>query len=237
MVQGQWRILVTDDDMILRRTLVTQLLADSFDVLSASSGAEALQIVEKTWPDLAILDLMMPGMTGFELADRLRRYIDIPIIMLTSISDEATTVKGLEQHADDYLTKPFRYAELRARVRNLLAKSYDNKLHPGEQVVIDETLIIDFGQHTIQKHGEMITLEPIELRILYLLLQTPTQPVTTNTLLRKAWGYGEQGDQSSLWVRIRSLRRKIEDDPSKPRFLKTVRGIGYTWDALPKRGL
>ncbi len=237
MARSRWRILVADDDMILRRTLVSQLLSDDFEVMSAADGAEALKLVEDTWPDLALLDLMMPGMTGFELSERLRRYIEIPIIILTSISDEATTVEGLEKYADDYVTKPFRYAELRARINNLLAKSYEGGLHPGEHVVIDDTLAINFGQHAAIKHGAYITLEPIELRILYLLLQTPATPVPTTTLLRKAWGYGEEGDQSSLWVRIRSLRRKLEDDPSNPTYLQTARGIGYVWTVQPLRGL
>jgi len=225
---ARWRILVVDDDTIIRRTLVSNLLNDGFEVMAAESGQSALTMVESSWPDLAILDLMMPGMTGFELSDRLRRYVEIPVIMLTSISDEATTVRGLEQHADDYMTKPYRYPELRARVNKLLTKSYEGGLHPGELVVIDEDL---------SRKGEAIPLEPIELRVLYLLLQTPTVAVATTTLLRKAWGLGEEGDQSSLWVRIRSLRTKLEDNPSKPIYLKTVRGVGYVFDVQPRRGL
>jgi DNA-binding response OmpR family regulator len=237
MLVGRWRILVVDDDPIIRRTLVSSLLSDDFEVLSADGGAAALELVESTWPDLAVLDLMMPGMSGFELADRLRRYIEMPIIMLTSISDEATTVEGLEQHADDYMLKPFRYPELRARINKLLKKSYEGGLHPGETVVIDDTLAVNFGQHVLIKHNETVALEPIELRMLYLLLQTPTVPVATTTLLRKAWGVGEEGDQSSLWVRVRSLRLKLEDDPSNPQYLKTVRGVGYVFDVPPRRGL
>ncbi|ABX03368.1 MAG TPA: DNA-binding response regulator [Herpetosiphon sp.] len=234
---ARWRILVVDDDTIIRRTLVSNLLNDGFEVMAAESGQSALTMVESSWPDLAILDLMMPGMTGFELSDRLRRYVEIPVIMLTSISDEATTVRGLEQHADDYMTKPYRYPELRARVNKLLTKSYEGGLHPGELVVIDEDLSVNFGQHILLRKGEAIPLEPIELRVLYLLLQTPTVAVATTTLLRKAWGLGEEGDQSSLWVRIRSLRTKLEDNPSKPIYLKTVRGVGYVFDVQPRRGL
>lgn len=237
MRQGRWRILLVDDDMVIRRTLASQLADDEFEVLSAADGREALTLIERVWPDLAVLDLMMPGMTGFELADRLRRYVEIPVIMLTSIDDEATTVKGLEQHADDYMTKPFRYAELRARINKLLAKAYDGGLHPGELVIVDDRLSINLGQHTITTAGIVTPLEPIEVRILYLLLQTPGRPVSTTSLLRKAWGIGEEGDPSSLWVRIRSLRRKIEPDPSNPIYLQTIRGIGYTWAVAPRRGI
>ncbi|HEY1016199.1 MAG TPA: response regulator transcription factor [Herpetosiphonaceae bacterium] len=237
MARSRWRILLVDDDTIIRRTLASNLMNDDFEVLTAGSGAEALTLVENTWPDLAVLDLMMPGMSGFELSDRLRRYVDIPVIMLTSISDEATVVEGLEQHADDYVNKPFRYPELRARINNLLAKAYEGGLHPGEMVVINDEISVNFGQHMLVKQGQQMALEPIELRILYLLLQTPGQAVATTTLLRKAWGAGEEGEQSSLWVRIRSLRIKLEDDPSQPRYLKTVRGIGYVFDVDPRRGL
>lgn len=236
-MSGRWRILVADDDAIIRRTLVSNLLNDGFEVMAAESGAAALAMVETAWPDLALLDLMMPGMNGFELADRLRRYVEIPIIMLTSISDEATTVKGLEEHADDYVVKPYRYPELRARVNKLLTKAYEGGLHPGELVVIDEHLTVNFGQHILLRGNEAIPLEPIELRVLYLLLQTPTVPVATTTLLRRAWGVGEEGDQSSLWVRIRSLRTKLEVDPSNPVYLKTVRGVGYVFNVTPRRGL
>ena len=237
MAVGRWRILVADDDPIIRRTLVSNLLNDDFEVMAAESGQTALDLVAQTWPDLALLDLVMPGMNGFELADRLCRYVQIPIIMLTSISDETTTVQGLEHHADDYVVKPYRYPELRARINKLLTKTYEGGLHPGELVVVDEHLSINFGQHSLLKNGLLVALEPIEVKLLYLLLQTPTVPVATTTLLRKAWGVGEEGDQSSLWVRIRSLRIKLEADPSKPLYLKTVRGVGYVFDAMLRRGL
>lgn len=237
MSRSRWRILVVDDDPIILRTLVSNLLSDQFEVLSADSGEQALAIIEHDWPDLALLDLNMPGMNGFELADKLRRYIDIPVIMLTSNNEEATVVEGLEVHVDDYVVKPARYAELRARINKQLAKAYEGGLHPGDLVLIDDTLSINFGQHAVIKNGEITPLEPIELRILYLLLQVPTQPVPTTTLLRKAWRMGEEGDPSSLWVRIRSLRLKLEPDPSKPIYLQTVRGIGYMFNAQPKRGL
>ncbi len=224
---SKWRVLVCDDDMIIRRTLEASLLADSFDVVTASHGEEAVAKVEQRWPDIAVLDLNMPGMSGFELADRLRRSIEIPIIMLTSVTDEATTVQGLEQHADDYVTKPFRYPELRARINRLLARAYEGGLHPGERVVVDEQLAIDFGHRVATVNENVIKLTPIEARILFILLQNQNRIVPTATLLRKAWGFGEEGDQSSLWVRMRKLRTKIEPDPDQPRYIHTERGVGY----------
>ncbi len=224
---SKWRVLVCDDDMIIRRTLEASLLADSFDVVTASHGEEAVDKVEQRWPDIAVLDLNMPGMSGFELADRLRRSIEIPVIMLTSVTDEATTVQGLEQHADDYVTKPFRYPELRARINRLLARAYEGGLHPGERVVVDEQLVIDFGHRVATVNENVIKLTPIEARILFILLQNQNRIVPTATLLRKAWGFGEEGDQSSLWVRMRKLRTKIEPDPDQPRYIHTERGVGY----------
>ncbi len=235
MLVGRWRILVVDDDTIIRRTLVSNLLNDGFEVLSAECGPAALELVDSTWPDLAVLDLMMPGMTGFELADRLRRYLEMPIIMLTSISDEATIVEGLEQHADDYMIKPFRYPELRARINKLLKKSYEGGLHPGEAVVIDNNLAVNFGQHVLIKNNQTVPLEPIELRMLYLLLQTPTVPVATTTLLRKAWGVGEEGDQSSLWVRVRSLRLKLGGGDNGHNGLRSITASLGTPDYLRVR--
>lgn len=224
---SKWRVLVCDDDMIIRRTLEASLLADSFEVISAAHGDEALAKVEQRWPDIAVLDLNMPGMSGFDLADRLRRAIEIPVIMLTSERDEATTVQGLEQHCDDYVNKPFRYPELRARINRLLARAYEGGLHPGERVVVDDQLVIDFGHRVATVSDNVVKLTPIEARILFILLQNQNRIVPTATLLRKAWGFGEEGDQSSLWVRMRKLRTKIEPDPDQPRYIQTERGVGY----------
>jgi DNA-binding response OmpR family regulator len=224
---SKWRVLIADDDLVIRRSLEASLLMDDFDVISAADGEEALVKVDQRWPDIAVLDLHMPGMSGFVLADRLRRAIEIPVIMLTSVSDEETTVRGLEDHADDYVTKPFRYPELRARINRLLAHAYEGGLHPGERVVVDDQLVIDFGHRVAILRDNIIKLTPIEARILFILLQNQNRIVPTGTLLRKAWGSGEEGDPSSLWVRMRKLRTKIEPDPDAPRYIHTERGVGY----------
>lgn len=226
----KWRVLVADDDMIVRRSLEASLLSDGFDVIMAHDGTSALEKVNQRWPDAAILDLMMPDMTGFELADQLRRTVEIPILILTSITDEQTTIKGLEEHADDYLNKPFSYGVLRARLNRLLARFYEGGLHPGERVVIDQHLTVDFGHRLAWVNGKQVSLTPIEARILFLLMQRANTIVPTATLLRKAWGLGEEGDQDSLWVRIRKLRNKIEPDPNAPRYISTMRGIGYRFN-------
>ncbi len=224
---SKWRLLVADDDVVVRRSLEAGLLADGFEVVTASDGESALEKVNQRWPDAAILDLMMPDMTGFELAERLRRAVEIPILILTSITDEQTTIKGLEQYADDYMHKPFSYGVLRARLNRLLARFYEGGLHPGERVVVDDYLTVDFGHRLMWVAGEQIALTPIEARILFLLMQRPHTIVPSATLLRKAWGAGEEGDPDSLWVRIRKLRNKLEPHAASPRYIHTQRGVGY----------
>lgn len=224
---SKWRILIADDDMLVRRLLESTLLADGFDVMTAHDGESALGKVQQRWPDAAILDLMMPDMTGFELADRLRTTVDIPIMILTSISDEQTIIKGLEEHADDYVNKPFSPGVIKARINRLLARFYEGGLHPGERVVVDNHLTVDFGPRLAWVNGKQVALTPIEARVLFLLMQRPNTIVPTATLLRKAWGDGEEGDPESLWVRIRKLRNKIEPDPNAPRYIHTERGVGY----------
>jgi DNA-binding response OmpR family regulator len=224
---NKWRVLIADDDLVIRRSLAASLLMDDFDVLTAADGEEALAKAAQRWPDIAVLDLHMPGISGFEVADRLRRAIKIPVLMLTSVSDEETTVCGLEEHADDYVTKPFRYPEVRARIQRLLAWAYEGGLHPGERVMIDAHLMVDFGQRIVTVRDRVINLTPIEARILFILLQNQNRIVPSETLLHKAWGFGDEGDLSSLWVRMRQLRTKIEPDPAAPRYLQTERGVGY----------
>lgn len=224
---SKWRLLIADDDLVVRRSLEASLIAEGFEVMTAHDGESALQKVNQRWPDAAILDLMMPDMTGFELADRLRNTVEIPILILTSITDEQTIIKGLEEHADDYVNKPFSPGVLKARINRLLARFYEGGLHPGERAVIDEHLTVDFGHRLAWVDGKQVSLTPIEARILFLLMQHANTIVPTATLLRKAWGMGEEGDPDSLWVRIRKLRNKIEPDPNNPRYIQTERGVGY----------
>ncbi|HEX6290682.1 MAG TPA: response regulator transcription factor [Herpetosiphonaceae bacterium] len=226
----KWRLLIADDDLVVRRSLEASFLTDGFDVVTAPDGETALEKVNQRWPDIAVLDLMMPDMTGFDLSDRLRRAVEIPIIILTSISDEETTIKGLEEHADDYIIKPFSYPILRARVNRLLARYYEGGLHPGERVVVDQHLTVDFGHRLAWVDGKQVALTPIEARILFLLMQNANTIVPTATLLRKAWGFGEEGDPESLWVRIRKLRNKIEPEPDSQRYIHTERGVGYRFN-------
>ncbi len=221
------RILVVDDDETILNSLRLSLTNDGFEVIAAHSGSEALSKVEQALPQLAILDLMLPGMSGFELSKRLQRYVEIPVIMLTAVTDEGTVVQGLEQYADDYINKPFRYAELRARINRILSHSNEVLLSNSEDIVVDDDLTINFAQHTVVIHKRNVHLSPIESRLLYCLVKGGGRVITNESLLRRGWNHQDDGDVESLWVRMSSLRRKLGDIEEPPRYIITERGVGY----------
>lgn len=221
------RILITDDDPDLLFTLRAQLEADSYEVLEASNGAIALSLAEKTLPHLAIVDLAMPVMDGFELSRRLKRLGDVPIIMLTALDDEESKIKGLELYADDYVTKPFSYRELQARIKRVLERSWPGGEPEASLTVLDNTVQIDFARRQVLRAGEEpIRLTPTETRLLQLLCRNMGRILPNALLLDRAWPDGG-GSAQALWEYIRRLRQKLGDDPEAPRFLESERGIGY----------
>ena len=225
-----FRILVTDDDPDLLFTLRTQLQADGFEVLSASSGEAALVAAEKGLPHLAILDLLMPGMDGFEVGRRLKRLGDVPIIMLTALDDEDTIVKGLEGFADDYITKPFSYRQLLARVRRVLERAWPGGEPDVPTVTLGiaaDGLEVDFTRRQVLRHGEPVErLTPTEARLLQLLARNAGRVLPSSLILDRVWPDGG-GSAQGLWEYVRRLRHKLGDDPDAPRYLESERGIGY----------
>ena len=226
-MMAKQRILVVDDDETILNSLRLSLTNDGFEVIAAHSGSEALSKVERTLPQLAILDLMLPGMSGFELSKRLQRYIEIPVIMLTAVTDEETVVQGLEQYADDYINKPFRYAELRARINRILSRANEVSLSSSDDIVVDNNLVINFARHSVVVGQRNVHLSPIESRLLYCLVKGGGRVVSNESLLRRGWNYQDDGDIESLWVRMSSLRRKLGDIEEPPRYIITERGVGY----------
>jgi DNA-binding response OmpR family regulator len=221
------RILITDDDPDLLFTLGAQLDADGYEVQSAPNGAAALTIAEKALPHLAIVDLAMPIMDGFELARRLKRLGDVPIIMLTAMDDEESKIKGLELYAEDYVTKPFSYRELHARIRRILERAWPGGEPEAAMLQLDEGLQIDFPRRQILRSGvEPIRLTPTETRLLQLLSRNMGRILPNALLLDRAWPDGG-GSAQALWEYIRRLRQKLGDDPDQPRYLESERGIGY----------
>lgn len=218
-------LLIVDDDPTIIRSLRVNLEADGFDVLTAGTAAEALERLERKLPDLAVVDLLLPDMHGFELCRRIKRYVDVPIIMLTAVGAEDMIVEGLERYAEDYVVKPFSYRELLARIWRVLKRT--QKLRPQEQVlVVDQHLSVDFARHVAIRDGREVRLTPIESRLLAALSRNVNRVVSTESLLEEAW-LDDEGDPSRLWVNIRRLRSKLEEDPNRPRRLVTERGVGY----------
>ena len=219
------RILAVDDDESILAVLRVRLEQDGFEVQVARTGYEALAIAAATPPDLALVDLRLPGMDGFEFSRRLLQLVEIPIIMLTAVADEGTVVEGLERFAEDYVNKPFRYPELRARISRVLGRRAPDPT--TSRLVIDEELTVDLARRTVWVNGNPQRLSPIEARLLVTLLQNRGRVVPQAALLRRAWGNLNEGDPDSLWVRMRNLRRKIGDTGNPPRYVVTERGVGY----------
>lgn len=218
-------ILVVDDDPIVTRTLSLNMQADGFDVVTAASGSEALRLLEKRLPALAIVDLMLPDIHGFDLSRKIKCYNDIPIVMLTAVGTEASIVEGLEEYAEDYIVKPFSYKQLLARIARVLKRTQSTK--PETDVVkISREVEVDFARHIVSVRRREVKLTPTESRALLALIRHANRPVSTETLLGEIWQDGE-GDENRWWVLVKRLREKIEPDPSEPRLLVNERGVGY----------
>ena len=219
------KILVVDDEASIVTMLAYNLKKEGYDVVTAEDGEVALEKFESEKPDLLLLDIMMPKMDGYEVCRKIREKSNVPIIMLTARADEVDKVVGLEMGADDYVTKPFGNRELIARVKANLRRSdiapvTNNEKDGNNQVYGD--LNIDFDRYEVTKRGEVINLTLREFELLtFLATQTPTI-FTRENLLEKVWGYEYFGDVRAVDVTIRRLREKIEDDPSKPKYI-----VGY----------
>ncbi len=223
------RVLVVDDDPTVREVVLSYLRAASYDVAEAADGETALSMVGHQCPDLVVLDVMLPGLDGFELCRRLRTQGDLPIIMLTALGGESDRVVGLELGADDYLTKPFSPRELVLRVGSVLRRAGEDAT-PDLRVLEDGDLRIDGPSRQVTRTGEPLALTMREFDLLRFLVANPGTAFTRVELLEKVWGWSF-GDQSTVTVHVRRLREKIESDSTSPIRLVTVWGVGYRWDA------
>ncbi len=222
-------ILVVEDDRNLLDTLKYNLHKEGYAVITAVDGAEALDIARREKPDLIILDIMLPKMSGFEVCRILRKEMTVPILMLTAKADETDKIVGLEIGADDYMTKPFSLRELLARVRAMLrrAKIVEMQPEPGEALLKVGDIEIDIARHQASKGTAMLELTPKEFDLLAFLARNRGFVFSRDQLLEKVWGYDFAGDTRTVDVHIRWLRQKIESDPGHPKHLITVRGTGY----------
>jgi two-component system, OmpR family, response regulator ResD len=217
-------LLLVDDDPTLLSVLARRLSREGFDVRSAASGPAALMLLERSWPALVIVDLMMPGMDGFELCRRIKRLADLPIIILSAVDAGEAKVRALEEYAEDYVTKPFNPDELVARVQRVLRRASSGR---SSAVLDGGDLQIDFAQRRVTTSGGVQPLTPTEVRFLQVLLSSIDRTVPTETLLERVWSSSDGADPSYVWVTVRRLRRKVEQDPDNPQYLLTERGIGY----------
>ncbi|MFB0833402.1 MtrAB system response regulator MtrA [Arthrobacter halodurans] len=217
------RVLVVDDDEALAEMIGIVLRNDDFDPVFCHDGAQALEAFRAAKPDLVLLDLMLPGMDGIEVCRLIRAEADVPIVMLTAKSDTADVVRGLESGADDYVPKPFKPAELIARVR---ARLRPGEKHAPETLKIAD-LTIDVAGHAVTRGAETISLTPLEFDLLVALARKPWQVFTRELLLEQVWGYRHAADTRLVNVHVQRLRSKVERDPENPEVVLTVRGVGY----------
>ncbi len=217
-------VLLVDDDPTLLAILARRITREGFEVRTAPSGNAALKALERGWPALVIVDLMMPGMDGFELCRRIKRIADLPIIVLSAVDASEAKVRALEDYAEDYVTKPFDPDELVARVQRVL-----RRLPTGSRRASfdDGQLELDLVQRQALTAAGTQSLTPTEVRFLQILVASLDRTVPTETLLERVWSEADGADPSYVWVTVRRLRRKIEQDPDNPRYLLTERGVGY----------
>jgi len=231
------RILIVEDELVLRETLTYNLVKEGYAVSAAADGRRALELVQEDAPDLVLLDIMLPGLDGFEVCRVIRKEHTVPIIMLTARDDVVDKVVGLEIGADDYLTKPFSMRELLARVKaqlrrvRLLRDQYARTevSQPGNLLVFGG-LTLDLDRHEVVLNGEIVTLKPKEYELLVYLAQRRGRVLSRDQILADVWGWDYVGGSRTVDVHIRWLREKIEDNPADPSRLITVRGAGYRFE-------
>jgi DNA-binding response OmpR family regulator len=222
------RVMVVDDDVTVREVVVTYLRAAGHDVGEAADGEAALTELREQLADLLVLDLMLPGIDGLEVCQRLRaRGDDVPVIMLTALGSETDRVVGLERGADDYVTKPFSPRELVLRVDSVLRRVGESSSMKG--TVTDGDLVVDSTEHTATLGGRRLALTVREFDLLRFLVSHPGEAFSRDELLKQVWGWSF-GDHSTVTVHVRRLREKVEPDPAHPIRLATVWGVGYRWE-------
>lgn len=224
------RVLVVEDEPNLREPLVYLLEKEGYEVLEAENGNAAIESFKKNSPELILLDLMLPGISGNEVCRIIRQDSQVPIIMITAKDTEIDKVVGLEIGADDYVTKPYSTRELLARMKAVLRR--------GAELPVSESgllkagpVVMDLDRHTVSVNGEPIQMPLKEFELLELLIENVNRVLTRGQIIDRVWGSNYFGDTKTLDVHVKRVRSKIEEDPSRPRHLITVRGLGYKFEA------
>jgi len=229
-------ILSADDDPQLLRLVTRNLQLDGYEVLAASDGQQALELIEAHMPDLILLDVMMPRLDGFDMLEKVREFTSTLVIMLTARGQDQDKIRGLDLGADDYLTKPFSIDELLARVRAVLRRSQMQPSENGRGAVALVTIgemTIDLAQHGVTVRGKEVQLTPIEYRLLAYMAQNAGRVLTQDLLLEHVWGAEYIGESHLLQVNVNRLRHKVERDAARPVYILTKPGIGYLVPTQP----
>jgi two-component system alkaline phosphatase synthesis response regulator PhoP len=221
------KVLVVDDDVKIVDLVKIYLNRDGYSVLTAYNGKDALRLARETHPDLIVLDIMLPGIDGLEICRALRAESSVPVILLTAKTTEQDRIAGLDIGADDYVTKPFSPKELAARVRAVLRRTPDETLQMGPEKLQFGELSVNFPQREAYLEGKPLKLTPVEFNLLGVLIREPNRVFTRTQLIEKVLGYDFDGFDRTIDVHILNLRRKLESDPSQPKYIKTVYGSGY----------
>ena len=226
------RILVVDDDQALAEMISIVLRGEGYGTEICGNGLKVQEAVRRGKPDLVLLDLMLPGKDGIQVCRELRSFSLVPIIMVTARSDTRDVVEGLAAGADDYIQKPFKPAELVARVKARLRRHTVSAPPKSEKIAIGD-VVLDLSGHQATKAEQPIQLTPLEFDLLVVLGAKPWQVFTREMLLEQVWGYGDQADPRLVNVHVQRLRAKVEDDPENPQVVVTVRGVGYKAGSAP----
>ncbi|KGP75647.1 XRE family transcriptional regulator [Desulfosporosinus sp. Tol-M] len=221
------RIMVVEDEEAIARLISYNLMKEGFEVLTSGDGLEALEKIRTEKPDLIILDIMLPGMDGYDICRLIRKEdISVPVIMLSARNEELDKVLGLELGGDDYITKPFSPRELIARVRALLRRVQRVQETPDHEIISMDRLVIDLSSHEVKVDEQVVQLTPKEFELLEYLIRHKGRVVSRDLLLDQVWDYDFAGDTRIVDVHISRLREKIDPDPKNP-YIQTVRGVGY----------
>ncbi|WP_419921724.1 response regulator [Candidatus Poriferisodalis sp.] len=225
-------VLVVDDEPSFTEALMVGLRREGFEVRTAADGHAALAEINESEPDLVLLDVMLPGMSGLDVCREIRKTSRVPLIMVTARGEEIDAVVGLEVGADDYVAKPYRLRELVARIRAVLrrASGQPDETDGDVSSLSEGDVSLDIDRHELRVRGELVTLALKEFELLAYLLSNAGRVVTRDSLMANVWGYSYVGDTKTIDVHVKRLRAKIEDDPSNPQRITTIRGLGYRYE-------
>lgn len=225
------KILIVDDEDTILEFLRINLEKNGFTVVAAGDGHEALRLARQEQPRCILLDVMLPGLDGFEVLRELRKTMDVPVIMLTAKGDDIDKILGLELGADDYVTKPFNPRELVARIKAILRRVDKAAANTEEGIITVGDLILDLERHRVEVRGKAVDLTPKEFELLELLMSNPGKVFSRDALLSQVWGYDYFGDTRTIDTHIKRIRQKIDSD--NPKYgLITVYGVGYKFEAI-----